>query len=74
MASRMVLSSWLMLLVGAVVVVHGVVLFTDYAGKLGRASGPLMIVYAVVMLLNQALLGTGLLDDGSGMGMNSGRA
>lgn len=71
-ASRMVASSWLMLVLGAVVVVHGVVLLTPAAERLGRASGPLMIGYAAVMLLNQALLGTGTMDDGSGMGMDGG--
>jgi hypothetical protein len=68
-ASRMVTSSWLMGLLGVIVLVHGTVLLTGYANRLGSASGPLMIVYAAVMLLNQALLGTGVLDDGSGMGM-----
>lgn len=72
MASRMVTSSWLMGLLGVVVIVHGTVLLTDYAEKLGGASGPLMIAYSVVMLLNQVLLGTGMMDDGSGMGMNTG--
>lgn len=72
MASRMVTSSWLMGLLGVVVIVHGAVLLTDYAEKLGGASGPLMIAYSVVMLLNQALLGTGMMDDGSGMGMSGG--
>lgn len=72
MASRMVTSSWLMGLLGIVVIVHGAVLLTDYAEKLGGASGPLMVVYSVVMLLNQVLLGTGMMDDGSGMGMNTG--
>ncbi|MFT4882696.1 MAG: hypothetical protein ACI8U4_000190 [Natronomonas sp.] len=71
MASRMVTSSWLMGLLGVVVIVHGTVLLTDYAEKLGGASGPLMIAYSVVMLLNQVLLGTGMMDDGSGMGMSS---
>lgn len=71
-ASRMTASGWLMALLGVVVVVHGAVLLTDYADRLGDASGPLMIVYAVVMLLNQALLGMGMMDDGSGMGANGG--
>jgi hypothetical protein len=31
-----------------------------------------MIVYSIVMLFNQVFLGTGKMDDGSGMGMNSG--
>jgi hypothetical protein len=72
MASRMVTSGWLMSLLGIVVIVHGAVLLTDYAEKIGGASGPLMVVYSVLMLLNQALLGTGMMDDGSGMGMNGG--
>ncbi|MEF8914998.1 hypothetical protein [Natronomonas sp.] len=72
MASRMVTRSWLMGLLGVVVIVHGAALLTDYAEKLGGASGPLMIVYSVLMLLNQALLGTGVMDDGSGMGMSDG--
>lgn len=70
MASRMVASSWLMAALGAVVIVHGVVLLTDYAARLGTASGPLMIGYSIVMLLNQALLGAGMMDDGSRMGMD----
>lgn len=70
MAPRMVMSSWLMGLLGVVVFVHGTVLLTNYAEQLGSASGPLMIVYSVVMLLNQALLGTGMMANGSGMGMS----
>lgn len=72
MASRMVTSGWIMSVLGVVVLVHGGVLLTEYADRLGAASGPLMIGYSVVMLLNQALLGTGMMDDGSGMGMTSG--
>jgi len=68
MATRMGTGGWLMLLVGIVVLVHGVVLLTDYADRLGSSSGPLMIGYSVVMLLNQALFGTGLLG---GMGTGS---
>lgn len=71
MASRAVVSSWVMGLLGVVVIVHGAVLLTEYAGRLGGASGPLMIGYTAVMLLNQALLGTGVLDDGSGTGMGA---
>lgn len=71
-ATRMAASAWVMGLLGAVVVVHGAVLLTDYAERLGGASGPLMIAYAVVMLLAQALLGVGMMD-GGGMGMD-GRA
>lgn len=70
LASRMVMSSWLMGGLGVIVLIHGTVLLTDYADRLGNASGPLMIVYAVVMLLNQTLLGTGMIADGSGMRMS----
>jgi len=76
MATRMTTGGWLMSLVGVVVLVHGAVLLTDYADRLGGASGPLMIAYAVVMLLNQALLGTGMLNGGTmgggTMGTNGG--
>lgn len=50
--------AWLMLLLGAVVVIHGAVLLTSWADRLGNASGPLMIAYAVLMLANQAWMGT----------------
>lgn len=72
MASWMVTSSVLMGALGVVVIVHGAVLLTGYADRLGAASGPLMIVYAAVMLLNQVLLAAGVLDAGDGMGMGMG--
>lgn len=69
-------SAWLMLALGLVVLLHGVVLVTPLASSLGRASGPLMIAYAVVMLLNQAWMttdmGTGGMDGGMDGGMNGG--
>lgn len=68
-------SGWLMLLLGTVVVVHGVVLLTPYSSYLGAASGPLMIGYSLLMLLNQTLVGTtGSMNwgMGGGMGMGSG--
>lgn len=49
----MSLAAWFMLLLGLVVLLHGVVLLTPLAARLGRASGPLMVVYAALMLLNQ---------------------
>ena len=63
--------AWLMLGLGAVVFVHGVVLLTPLAARLGAASGPLMIVYATLMLFNQLRLsaggtGTGGMDGGMG--------
>lgn len=72
MASQMVTSAWLMLALGIVVIVHGGVLLTGYAGRLGSTSGPLMIGYAVLMLLNQGLLATGMMDHGSMTGTSGG--
>jgi hypothetical protein len=70
-------SGLLMALLGVIVIIHGVVLLTPYASQLGNASGPLMIGYSLVMLLNQALVGvTGSMNWGMdgrmGTGMDSG--
>ena len=46
---------WVMLAVGVVVLVHGAALLTPAARWLGSASGPLMLLWATVMLLQQAL-------------------
>ncbi|WP_096390436.1 hypothetical protein [Halopenitus persicus] len=67
--SRMGIGGWIMGLLGVVVIVHGVVLLTDAATRLGGVSGPLMVGYAVVMLLLQVLYGAGLLVGGGGSGM-----
>lgn len=72
MASRTVASAWAMGLLGVVVIGHGAVLVTDSADRLGAASGPLMVVYAVAMLLLQALLGAGMVDHGGTGGMDGG--
>ena len=69
MATAMGTSGWLMTLLGVVVLVHGVLLLTDAADRIGDASGPLMIGYSVLMLLNQSLVGSGMMD---GMGMMDG--
>lgn len=66
-------SGALMAVLGVVVVVHGAVLLTPYADRLGGASGPLMVVYALVMLLNQSAMGvTGSANWGMGGGGMSG--
>ncbi|NHX35784.1 MULTISPECIES: hypothetical protein [Halolamina] len=70
-ATAMGTSGWLMALLGVVVIVHGAVLLTGSADRLGDASGPLMIGYSVLMLLNQVLVGTGV-TGGMGGGMNGG--
>jgi hypothetical protein len=66
-------SGLLMAGLGLIVLVHGIVLLIPSAGTLGDLSGPLMIVYSVLMLLNQALIGaTDSMDWGMGGGMNGG--
>lgn len=76
--SEMDAGAWIMLVLGIVVVVHGTLLPTDAGDRLGNANGPLMIGYGLLMLLNQALLGVGMLGDGmsmgDGMGMGDGMA
>lgn len=64
-------SGLLMVILGLVVVIHGVVLLTPYASRLGNASGPLMIGYSLLMLLNQALVAaTGSVNWGMDSGMD----
>lgn len=66
-------SAWFMAAVGVVVLVHGVVLVTPVASTLGRASGPLMVGYSVLMLLNQVWLASSFGDGmGGGGTMDSG--
>lgn len=64
-------AGWVMLAVGVVVLAHGVVLLTPAAERLGRLSGPLMVVWAVVMLANQLV---GAMGDAmaSRMGIDAG--
>jgi hypothetical protein len=57
--ASMSLGAWFMLGLGAVVLIHGIVLLTPLADRLGGASGPLMLVYSVLMLLNQLRMATG---------------
>lgn len=73
MAIGLGLSGWAMLLLGFVVLVHGIVLLTPVAVRFDFVSGPLMILYAVLMLLTQALLGLASgFDMDSSMGMTGG--
>lgn len=62
-------SAWFMLALGLVVIAHGLALTTPLADRLGGASGPLMIVWALLMLGHQAWLGMGASMDASPMGM-----
>lgn len=54
--AQMSTGAWFMLTLGVVVIAHGVVLSTPAADRLGAASGPLMLGYAGLMLLNQLRL------------------
>jgi hypothetical protein len=49
------ISDTVMLVLGIVVLVHGIALLTPIADRLGSASGALMLVWAAIMLGNQAL-------------------
>jgi len=71
MGPELTAAAWVMLLVGAVVIAHGFVLVLAEPGRLGSASGPLMMGYAVVMLGVQWGQGAGM---GGGMGATSGGA
>ena len=62
----MTAGGWFMLALGAVVLVHGVVLLTPAATRLGTASGPLMLGYAALMLLNQLRLAADWTTMGTG--------
>ena len=65
----MPMSGSIMLLVGIVVLLHGMVLLSPAAERLGRASGPLMVLWAAIMLGNQAL--AAMTSSGSMMGAMS---
>ncbi len=62
----MTTGGWIMLVIGIVVLIHGFVLLTPAAVRLGRISGPLMIAWALIMLLNAWLLPAGGMMDASG--------
>ncbi len=51
-------SALVMLGVGIVVLVHGAILLTPAAQRIGRTSGPAMLLWAGVMLGSQALAAT----------------
>ncbi|MFC5278372.1 hypothetical protein ACFPM1_06300 [Halorubrum rubrum] len=75
-ATRMTATAWLMLALGAVVVVHGALLLAPTLPLDDATSGGLMVAYAVGMPATQAALATGMAGgmggdgtmDGSGMG------
>ncbi|HUG29531.1 MAG TPA: hypothetical protein VMQ65_03315 [Candidatus Limnocylindria bacterium] len=47
-----------MLLIGVVALAHGTVLLTPLAERLGRLGGPLMVLWAAVMIGNQFVAAT----------------
>lgn len=67
--TTMAVTDWVMVLLAIVVLVHGVALFAVPA-RLGEWSGPAMVAYAIVMLLNQGWMAS--MDGGGGMGMDGG--
>lgn len=68
----MTTAAWGMLALGLIVLAHGIVLLSPAVSALGTASGPLMIGYAVLMLLNQAWLASGSRMETGTSGMNGG--
>lgn len=56
--ATMLMNRPVMLLIGVVVLVHGTVLLTPLAERLGRLSGPLMVLWAAVMIANQIAVAT----------------
>lgn len=68
----MTTAAWGMLVLGLIVLVHGVVLLTPAASTIGAASGPLMIGYAILMLVNQAWMSAGGWTGTDTAGMNDG--
>ncbi len=58
------IGGWIMLGLGFIVLVHGSVLLTPAADRLRQRSGPLMALWAVIMLLNR---GVSALISGWGM-------
>ncbi len=64
------IGGWIMLAIGVVVLVHGVLLLTPAADQMRRISGPLMILWAAIMLLDQWLLG--MTSSMMGMGADAG--
>ncbi|GAA0517406.1 hypothetical protein SAMN04488066_11063 [Halorubrum aquaticum] len=71
-ATRTTLTAWLMLALGAVVVVHGALLLAPAVPLDDATSGGLMLAYAVVMLANQAALATGMAGGTTGGGTDGG--
>lgn len=69
----MTTGAWLMAVLGVIVIVHGIVLLLPAARVLGAYSGPLMILYALLMLGNQLRmeLTDGGMNDGMGTGTNN---
>lgn len=65
------IGGWVMLAVGLAALIHGILLFTPVAAGMSGVSGPLMLLWATVMVGNQVLMAT--VGDwgmaGSGMGM-----
>ena len=68
----MTTDGWFMLALGSIVFVHGLALLTPATRRLGTASGPLMLGYSALMLLNQLRLAAGWMTDGGVGAMDGG--
>lgn len=55
--AMMTMGAWFMLVLGIIVLAHGILLVTPLVNRLETISGPLMLLYAALMLLHQAWLG-----------------
>lgn len=55
MGAMMPMGESIMLLIGVIVLVHGIVLLTPAARRLGRLSGPLMVIWAAIMIGNELI-------------------
>ncbi|MFB6254784.1 MAG: hypothetical protein ABEI06_09245 [Halobacteriaceae archaeon] len=51
-------SGWIMILLGVIVIIHGIILLSGASDYLSGLSGPLMIGYAIIMLLLQVISGS----------------
>lgn len=69
--TSMTMGAWFMLLLGIIVLAHGILLVTPLVAQLEAISGPLMLLYAALMLLHQAWLGIQSMGTDEMMGMGA---
>lgn len=69
--TQMTMGAWFMLILGIIVLAHGILLVTPLVNRLETISGPLMLLYAALMLLHQAWLGIQSMGTDEMMGMGA---